>query len=501
MIVILLTLSLYTFRDMPKMLIEGEGFYWLNKGLQSYFWRAFPRSLANLEVSAVLVGTLLTKMFGANLYLYNWTWLFVMMVINIFMFFMAYVITKNKLVSFGASLIFAVNYIAQWGYLGWTYTSFLERTITVVFLIPSFLYLHLYMEKSKLKYFVISIALCFLGIGIGQWGLLFSVAFVVYPLFWHLFDFKAKKKILKRIFTSFTFLMICLFFLGLHNINQSSLGPGYSFTSFLLNPKKHHYIEQIPFQLSHWSNYPNIFKGLIISKTEPNLLGIGYKGSIVQNFSDLEANKKAANKILAIYLLTGLIIYLRLPKQRALLFTMIISITFLMITSIYFGRYIPSIQAGATRYMYLPTIWLSVYWALVLWALFWQQKSNLQIFGFIILVSYYLINTQLISNNLKSRLYSKTSNMIAERDLVEYIKNITPKLSDNTLVITPWDETSCPFNQFFNDQLGKGRVNFMLEQDSCAPEGGWKKVALESDHVIRLDYDHENLRVIEEKIK
>ena len=91
--------------------------------------------------------------------------------------------------------------------------------------------------------------------------------------------------------------------------------------------------------------------------------------------------------------------------------------------------------------------------------------------------------------------------MIAERDLVEYIKNITPKLSDNTLVITPWDETSCPFNQFFNDQLGKGRVNFMLEQDSCAPEGGWKKVALESDHVIRLDYDHENLRVIEEKIK
>ena len=76
-----------------------------------------------------------------------------------------------------------------------------------------------------------------------------------------------------------------------------------------------------------------------------------------------------------------------------------------------------------------------------------------------------------------------------------------PGLKANTLVITPWDEMSCPENQFLNDQLGKGKVNFMLEIDSCAPEGGWRKVAMSADHVIKLEYDKSCKCVKEEKIK
>ena len=500
-VLLLIILVSYTFRDMPKMLIEGEGFYWLVKGTQDPFWQSIPRSLANFELSAAFVGTLLTKLFGANLYLYNWVWFFVMMLIYISLFFLVYVITKNKLVAFSASLIFAVNYVAQWGYLGWTYTSFLERTITIVFLLPSFLYLHLYLEKRYLKHYLTSVILFFLGIGIGQWGLLFGGAYIVYPLFWHIFNFKDKKLFYKRILTSFTFIIICLFFLGLHYVNQSNIGPRYSFGYFLLNPQKYNYLEQTSLQLSHWSNYPNLIKGIRIRTHGINIPKVTYNGTLLQFFSDSKSNKTASTKISIFYLFATLVIYLRLPKHRALLLSIILGVFIMLLTNVYFGRYVPNEQPGASRYLYMPTIWLSLFWSLFLWAVFWKEKGYFRIFGYMIIAGYYFINTILIYTNLNSRLYSVNSNNIPARDLIVYIKNMTPTLEEDTLVITPWDEMSCQVNEFLNDHIGKGRVNYMLEINSCASEGGWEKVASSSAHVIVLDYDRDRMRVIKKVIK
>lgn len=500
-ILLLIILVSYTLRDMPKMLIEGEGFYWLVKGTQLPFWKSIPSSLANFEVSAVLVGTLLTSLFGANLYLYNWAWFFVMIFIYISLFFLVYVISKNKLVAFSAALIFAVNYVAQWGYLGWTYTSFLERTITIIFLLPSFLYLHLYLEKKNIKHYFIAVALFFLGIWIGQWGLLFGGAYIVYPLFWHIFNFKDKKLLYKRIMASITFTVICLFFLGLHYINQSNIGPRYSFFNFLSNPQKFHYLEQTSLQLSHWTNYPNLIKGIRMRTSGKGIPVFTYNGTMMQFFSDIKSNKRSSNAIACFYLFAALVIYFRLSKQRALLLTIIFGTFIMLLTNVYFGRYVPDVQPGASRYLYMPTIWLSLFWSLFLWAVFWKKKGYFRIIGYCVLVGYYLINTAFINTNLTSRLYSINSNSIPGKQIITYIKDITPKLDDNTLVITPWDEMSCQINEFLNDHIGKGRVNYMLEINSCALEGGWEKVASSSAHVIKLDYDRNCMCVTEEKLK
>ncbi|MFC1625822.1 hypothetical protein ACFL1Q_02190 [Patescibacteria group bacterium] len=496
-IALLIGLTFYGFRDMTKMIPQGEGFMWITSGQQTAFWKSIPSSLANFEVSAVLMGTLLSNLFGLHLHLYYLAWLLVMILINILLFIMVYFITKNILVSFSASLIFAVNYCAHWGMIGWTYTSFLERTITIVFLIPSFMFLHRYLEKSRLHDFLFSISLFLLALWIGQWGLIFAGAYMAYPLFWFLFKDKTRKLLLKRILMSCSYFFICcFFFFYLHPINQAGVGPRYSFTYFLLHPQEFQYTEQIPLQLTRWSQYPVLLKGVRAHKPY-------YKGSNVQYFADIEGGNKIVWQVTLVYLIAAAVIFFKLRNHRPFLFTLILGIFSLFLINTYIGRYYPEWQPGPHRYLYLPTIWLSIFWALLLWAVFWKKKGWLNLVGLGILLGYYFINLLLLSTSFNARMYGVNQTYLGTKTLFSYIETLRPTLKPNTLVVTPSEEMSCSEDIFLNGQIGKGEVAFWpLNADkTCLFDGGWEKIASSSAHVILLKYDKNCKCVIEEKIK
>lgn len=124
-----------------------------------------------------------------------------------------------------------------------------------------------------------------------------------------------------------------------------------------------------------------------------------------------------------------------------------------------------------------------------------------KVFGCLILTVYFLINSSLISENFRVRLYGNNSTYLGNKRVYEYILNIAPDLKPNTLVVTPWDEMSSSENQFLEDQLGKGNIKFMLDDNTWAHEGGWELVASSSAHVIKLDYDKGCGCVKEEIIK
>src|SRR4051812_28631819 len=44
---LLLVLNFAVLKDMPQMIVQGEGFYWLTTGQQNNFWNSIPSSLAN----------------------------------------------------------------------------------------------------------------------------------------------------------------------------------------------------------------------------------------------------------------------------------------------------------------------------------------------------------------------------------------------------------------------------------------------------------------------
>lgn len=497
-VLILVGLTFYSLFDMTKMIVQGEGFIWLSRGMQNEFWTSIPSSLANFEVSAVLVGTLLSNSIGLQMHLYYFVWLLVIILINILLFIMVFALTKNLLVSFAASLIFAVNYVAQWGVIGWTYTSFLERMLTVTFLIPSFMFLHRYLERSRPRDTQLSVLTFFLAIWFGQWGLVFAGAYIAYPFFWYLFkDKKTKIILIKRILLSSSFVAISALFLYLHSINQAGVGPRYTFTYFLLHPQEFRYVEQIPTQLTRLSQYPVVLAR--VTRDKPF-----NKDSLVQYFNDIKGGNEIKGWVMASYLIAAVVIFLKLPQLRPFLFTLTFGVFSLFLVNIYFGRYFPEEQPGPSRFLYFPAVWLSIFWALFLWAVFWQKRGWLSVVGFAILLVYYIVNSLLLSSSFQASMNSINSTYSATKALFSYIEGMSPNLKPNTLILTPWEELGCGEDIFLNDQMGKQEVAFWpyTESNNCAlASGGWEKIASDSAQVIRLTYDKECACVIEEKIK
>lgn len=502
-IVVLVALVTYAFRDMLKMIVWGQGYEFLIKGVLDSFWNNVPYLLKNFQISSVLLSTLAYKFFGLNFYLYYWTWLVISLTVSILLFFLVYFLTKSKLAAFTAALIYSVSYVGQMGSIGWIDTSFIGRVPNLILLIPSFICLHFFLEKPKVKYYLIAISLFFLGLGLGHFGLLLAFAYVLYPLFWYLFSDKKNTKLL---LVSVSFAVVSVFYIKIHSLEsaRNPQGPDYNFAYFLLHPKTYQYLDKVPVQLANWSNYPSLTSGVCF-QGDCGLIPLGYKGTLKDFFTDIEANKRAGLEISLVYILVAILIYRRLPKQRAFLLTIIFATLLMFIENIYIDHYKPELQPGASRYLFYPTIWLAIFWALFVWTIFWKSKNKLLRFsGFAILAAYYLINSNLIQFDLNLMRYGVNSSYRKAVRLFDYIKKVRSTLKPSTLILTPPDELGCYEDIFLTEQIGKGELVFWPTNagGTCLrPPGSLETVIASSAQVIRLNYDQDCDCVLEEKIK
>lgn len=479
LLVLLLILAYIPWRQLPELVIRGDGFVYMLSATQNeflnrhYFYTGF-------ENSAIFFGIFLPKLFSTNIALYFTFSLFVMMVINVLFYIMARVIFKNKIIAFSAAFIFALNYFGNFDmYSQHCYCFFLERVIPVIFMIPAFSFLHLFLEKQKPKYYLISLLLYFLGIGIGHFSLLFTAPYLLYPFFWY---FVKNKKIISRIkgvWIGGSYLLISGFFVLIQRIHESGFGPKLGLVEFLLKPQITQYPEKILRQLTYWSQYPPLVKNI---------------GTYPISLLDSSNAEILAPYIFIAYLVVSVIIFKVLPKARALLLTTIFGTLSIFYLNSWFGQYDVLYQPGANRYLYFPTILLSLFWALFLWVLLKNGKNWGKTIFVVLLLAYFSLNSWLIVSNLKQIFIWDQST----KAFFSHIVATRKYLSTNTLVVVPRPEFWVQEDEFFTTHLGKGNVRYMSENNGYLD---WKKIASSSAHVIKLSYDNNCDCVLEERIK
>lgn len=500
----LIGLITFAFREMLRMVVWGQGFEFLYEKPLDDFFSALPSSLANFQISSILLGVLGYKLFGVNFQYYYFTWLLIIVAVATLLFFLVYKITGSKLVAFSAALANAVSYVGQMGLIGWIDTSFTGRVPNLLLLVPSFTFLHVYLEKIKPKYLVASGLFYFLGLGVGQFGLLLGSWFICYPVLWSIFP-NGKKVVAKSFAASLVFVLISAFFVKVHSAHINPQGPTYSFTHFLLNPRQFGYLSKIPIQLANWSSYPNLIHGVVLSKTSHGLPKVGYSGTLRQYFLDIHANAKATTVVALFYLFALLVIYRRLPKYRAFSLSLVFATLAMFVQNIYIDHYKPEVQAGASRYLLYPTLLLSVFWALFLGATFWNTKNKFfRSIGILILGLYFWVNVMLIHETLDQLMNSPTSDYRGAVALYSYILQDRDSLDANTLVLTPWAKLGCYEGVFLTEQLGKGGVAYWPEnaKTNCGEFiSDFESLETKSKHVVLLDYDSSCNCVTKRKVK
>jgi hypothetical protein len=441
---ILTTLIFFAWRDLPKMIMRGDGFVYLVKRTQIQYWNP-PSTLANFDQGATLAARMLTSLFKANISYYYWLELIFLVIIGVLFFVFVYVITQKISIAFMAAIIFSVNYFGNFNMFAayGAYSFFLERIINMVMIIPSFIYLHLFLEKKLWKHFALSVVFYFFAVGLSHWFVLFTPAFCLYPISWYLFREKNKKNFARYVLTSFSYFFMSAFFILLQQINQSGLNvKKWGFIEFLLHPQKFQYPEKIIRQLVYWTGYVPSYNYL----------------------PDVKMAISITPYIIVLYLIINIISYVFLKNDKKyLIFWSFLSCLTIFYLNSYFGQYDILNQYGANRYLYLPTFLLAIFWAVSLWLVFFKNSKKLfVVLGTFLVGLFYLMNSSLINDNFKLCFqWDKPTKL-----LYQYIINNNYKFPQNALIIMPNNEFKVYENEFFNDYLGKGDVFYVDDKDS-----------------------------------
>ena len=482
-IILLISLSFYAWKFILTWIIQFQGFMYFIPATSNMYLGLSYRLLTTAQVAGVLLSAILPKLVGVNMSLYMWIQLIIMLFIGLLFYFVVKVVTKNRFIAFCAALIYTVSYFGNYDMYLIDYSAhLLERaSINVIFMLFSFLFLHLFLERTKTKYYVISIIFYFLGILSSHFSIIFTAPYFFYPFFWHLLN---KKNAIKGFALGMGYALISGFFVWLSSIGAEPILQGRtgSFLQFILNPEKSRYPEGMLMQLVYWSQYPSIVKSILS----------GWSPMSFFNY-DTAVNLKLFT--ISIYSIAAIVIYKGFSNKRVLLFTTIFGTASIFLLNMYLGRYDPFYSGGSMRYLYFPTYLLAIFWSLFLWVLFKNKNLGLKIIAVLLLAGYYHSNVYLLFTHFSK----SSSDAKSQKAIFDHIISTRNKQKSNTLIIGPYPDLAGQYEApFFTSFLGKGEVTYMVDTFNVTD---WRTVSTSSAHVIRLSYSTKCGCVVEEKIK
>ena len=465
----IVTVSIW--HPLTNLVIQWEGYMYLNAWEYLTFLTNPWTLLTSAYVQGTFVGALFSKLFGLNMPLYFWAEIFSILTVNICVYFLARTLTRNSTTAFVAAFIFAVNFFGNTNiFLPNFYGGhFLERVImNVPIFLVSFIYLHRFLAEKKIRYYAISLLLFFLSIFLTHFSILLSFPIFLYPFFWEIGASFRLRSALRAFMMIIPHTLIVIFFTQMDIYFSDQMLPKENILYFLTHPDIYRYPEGMLRQLVYISQYPSVIDAIRL-----RLYPLA--------FNDPPSAYRYVIPIVTAYGIGFLIIWKKVKKYRALLLTIVSSVTVSFLANMYLDRFDPFDDAKSQRYYYFPSVWLSMFWSLVATTIF--SKKRFILYG--VISGFFLINLSLFQHHFFYRnLYS-----VPTKKLYEYIVRNYTLIQPNSLVIVgptpdfgPYDTT------FFTEQLGDNRnIVFRTEDVSY---GDWRPMASTSAHLVMLTYDN-----------
>lgn len=468
-LILLIAISAYTWRFIPQQVIRGDGFvYLISKTQHDFFSRDF--FYTGFELSAASFGWLFSRLYSINISWYWWTAYIVMLVTHVFFYWLAITIFKKPLLAFVASVFFALNYFGAWDiYSSHCYCFFLERIIPALFLLPAAVYLHRFLEKRKKRDGIVSLILYFLGIGVGHWSVFVTALFFFYPVSCALFPIRGKGKS-KDALIGGLYVGITVFFILIQRVHESGFHIA-SPVDFFFHPEVSLWPQKVIRQFVHWTQYPVFVQGDLYT-------------SLFSKISDDKSIVAITPYIFSLYGFIFLVMYAYLPQKRALLLTTLLGTASIFFVNALFGQYDVMYQPGSNRYLYYPTMLLSLFWTLFI--AFLIKKQHIVFTGIaVVLVSGFMVtNISLIRESYTDSLgYNRSTKAVY--DYIQIKSSILPR---DTLVVGPYDEIGVYEAVFFTEQLTQEGIKVMSAYNTYAETNMWERTASTSANVVRLFY-------------
>lgn len=461
--------TLYLWRPLLDLVLQWEGYMYLfpdeSKPLDhiANYYKYF-----NLQ--GLVLGDLLPRFFGINMKGYFAFELGSILITNIAFFFLAKALLKNSFAAFLASIIFASNYftIADIHLPNLYAGVFLERLpINIPLMIGSFILLHNYLEQNRIRLYVFSFALYVFTIFISHFSIFFAFPFFCYPFFFRLYKSPKFKNLILSLLLTLPYILIVLFFISVKG--GTAPVPKGGLINLLFTSQISHYPMSIVMQLVNISQISIVIKALL-----SDLRPLAFS-TTARDLTPIIL------PTLITYTASFVFVYKKMKQHRALLSTILFSTLAMLFSNAFIaGRLHVFDTAGSSRYYFIPSIFISIFWAIVLTTIL-AKKYVITIF---IVIVFFIVNAITFRHHF---IELQTSTRKTET-IINYISQNITKFPQQSLIVAGPSVDFSPYDaSFFTYQLGKDRnITFRTEDIGY---GDWRPLASSSAYFIHLNFD------------
>ncbi len=390
-VIILLLLTILTWRHLPTIPFQGEGFY--------YFEKITNKVILPQDTLAQLIFYVIPPIFNDRLDLYMYLLFIVMLVIDAALYVLIRVVTENRLTAFVVTLLFSLSYVGNYDmYSSGGYQYFVQRAVILLPQLLSLMFLIIFfLHNFQMRYYRLSLALYLLAIGMGFFGTWFLPPFLFYPCFYILLNLRRFKQIfLKIIWVPLPYLA------GNILLIKDSLSPYTEepFLTFLLhNPKV----------------IPGLVQQLIVISLPPGIYDWSVKSLHLAERTQVVPFLGILTLIF--YLCAAMFIWKLKPSWRVLMVTSIASIVLMLLFNLYLNSANVLFSFNSSRYFYFPSVFIAIFWGLFLTTLLLFLEKNRTYFLIAFCAIWLAINNIAIQKNLKDDEWRNRANT----DTINYL--------------------------------------------------------------------------------
>lgn len=438
-IISLVLIISYTWREIPSISFQGEGFWYFSVETASFNLNS-PFDRDNYiplreDLLARIVSTIFSRIFLDEMSGY-FIFLYIEMILTVItMYFLVFVMIKNKLASFLAALFFGISYVANANmFASGGFQYFIQRGILLLPALLSLLLLVKFLQIKLFKFYFFSLCLYFLTVFLGFFATNFLPIIVLYPLVFLIVNFRWNWDFIIKMI-----LIPVPFIIGTYQIikNAGTLTNNTpKDTNFLIT------FWQI--MTNFQNNLLNLLQQLAVltlpffwDKTilEFKISGVGVQRDLIKMFMEFKHSIIfSSDQILFIAEMTSVILYLfafrylwfNEPKWRLVTSTALGG----FLTLLYLNLFLNPEQSlnvfTSSRYFYYPYSMGAIFWGLFFASIFLRKKGlvkKITIFIFLIWIGYNIFS---VDRSFREEGWRFKAN----REMLEKIKEWSPLLKE-----------------------------------------------------------------------
>lgn len=417
----------------------GEGYDYFDSHLNfSTFYR--------YDNLASIIYFVFRNIFFDNLQYYLLFIIVSQVILGVLIYFLMAKVTKNKFIAFLSAIFFGVNYVTNYEMISYGfYQWFAQRVPNFIPTLISFIFYHKFLSGINLKserkylYYFLSLSVFLFSVFLAHYSILLLPFIVFYNLFYSLSNYKEKKSFILNL------LLIIPFILGALIITtENPYGRNQGFLYFIIEFRE------------------NVFKKTLfqlVMVTIPYDLLIFLNGYLQNKF--LLAGKTVIEMfntfVIIFYVLT---IFLTIKIKRNLgivLLTLFFSMLAVVVFSLYTNpNAIADNSITSNRYLFPIGFLASSYLAIVIYVFLWRKNILARGLVLFFLIFYVFTNVRLIWFATDEEQYKH----IISKNIRAYIKSISYKFKDNSLVVLP-KEVGPHEADFLREFYGKKTMSFI----------------------------------------